>query len=112
MGLFRSRNRKREKDLVKDPFYEEGVFLVMYVKCDNCGEVFRSHIRKTSELYPTYSGRTAYILRKELIGSKCPNRINVYAEFSGTYKTLNFEISGGHFITKEEYEKHEKEVGK
>lgn len=98
---------KKGKNLSKNPFYNQRDYIVIYVQCDNCGEVFRSHIRKSSELLTSFQGKASYVLKKELIGSKCQNRINIYAEFTSSFKPLNFEISGGHFITKEDYEKRE-----
>ncbi|MCD6545068.1 MAG: hypothetical protein J7K69_00235 [Thermotogae bacterium] len=98
---------KRKKNMHKNPFYNQRDYIVMYVQCDNCGEVFRSHIRKSSELLSNFQGKASYILNKELIGSKCPNRINIYAEFTSSFKPLNYEINGGHFITKEIYEEYE-----
>jgi len=50
----------------------------IYTQCDQCGEKFRTVIQKNHDLTPTYQKEgPAYILRKEIIGSSCPNRINL-----------------------------------
>lgn len=95
--------KKRKKDVSKNPFYDERDTLVLYLRCDKCGEVFMSHIRKMTELFADYQNNR-YVLNKEYIGSRCPNRIQVRAVFKPNYRLESFEISGGAFITREEYE--------
>ena len=76
----------------------------IYTQCDKCGEKFKTLIRKNNDLAPTYKNEgPAFILRKELIGASCPNRINLYLEFDRSYRKISEEITGGHFISKEEY---------
>lgn len=102
MSLF----RKKKKDLSKNPFYMTSKAVIMYVRCSKCGEVFRSHVYKGSEIALSYeNGKNGYKLRKELIGANCPNTIEVNAFFSSSFKTLSFDIKGGEFITEEEYYK-------
>jgi hypothetical protein len=80
-------------------------FIWIYTKCDKCGEKFRTLIRKYNDLTPTYKDDgPAFILNKELIGASCPNRINLHLEFDRGYHKISEEITGGHFITKEEYQ--------
>jgi len=76
----------------------------IYTQCDKCGEKFKTLIRKNNDIAPTYKNEgPAFILRKELIGASCPNRINLYLEFDRSYRKISEEITGGHFISKEEY---------
>jgi len=76
----------------------------IYTQCDKCGEKFKTLIRKNNDIAPTYKNEgPAFILRKELIGASCPNRINLYLEFDRGYRKISEEITGGHFISKEEY---------
>ena len=78
--------------------------LWIYTQCDKCGEKFKTLIRKNNDIAPTYKNEgPAFILRKELIGASCPNRINLYLEFDRSYRKISEEITGGHFISKEEY---------
>ena len=77
----------------------------IYTQCDKCGEKFKTLIRKNNDLAPTYKNEgPAFILRKELIGASCPNRINLHLEFDRSYRKISEEITGGHFISKEEYQ--------
>ena len=79
--------------------------LWIYSQCDKCGEKFRTLIRKYNDLTPTYKNEgPAFILKKELIGASCPNRINLHLKFNHNYHKISEEISGGHFISKEEYQ--------
>ena len=77
----------------------------IYTQCDKCGEKFKTLIRKNNDIAPTYKNEgPAFILRKELIGASCPNRINLHLEFDRSYQKISEEITGGHFISKEEYQ--------
>lgn len=87
----------------KDSHSDELIWI--YTQCDQCGEKFRTVIQKNHDLTPTYQKEgPAYILRKEIIGSSCHNRINLTIKFDQNYNRLSEEITGGHFISKEEYE--------
>jgi len=100
------KRKKKGKDINKNPFYNNGDTLVIYFKCTKCGEVFRSHLRKFYDIHVKYErSGGAYRLDKEFIGSKCQNRINIYADFTRTFKPISFDIIGGRFISKEEYER-------
>ncbi|MBB6063161.1 hypothetical protein HNP65_001625 [Thermosipho japonicus] len=97
---------KKKKNIEKNPFYNEKDSLVIYLKCDKCGEVFRSHLRKGYDFLNEYDNpNVRYKIEKLYVGSKCPNKIEVRAQFTGSYKPVSFDISGGKFISKEEYEK-------
>ncbi|ABR31596.1 hypothetical protein SU69_08880 [Thermosipho melanesiensis] len=97
---------KRKKNIEKNPFYNDKNALVIYFKCENCGEVFRSHLRKGYDFLVEYdSASVAYKIDKVYVGSKCPNKIEVRAQFTGSYKPVSFGISGGKFISKEDFEK-------
>lgn len=80
-------------------------FLWIYSQCDQCEEKFRTLIRKNNDLTPTYKDEgPAYILKKELIGASCPNRINLHLEFDRNYQKISEKITGGRFISQEEYQ--------
>lgn len=42
--LFRKKE-KSDRDLEVNPFYKDKNALIVYIKCDKCGEVFRSHLK-------------------------------------------------------------------
>ena len=84
---------------------ESANFLWIFTQCNQCGEKFKTLIRKSNDLTPTYNEKgAAYILKKELIGASCPNRINLHLEFDQNYRKIKEEITGGHFISEEEYQ--------
>ena len=45
-----------------------------------------------------------YVWHKTIVDSKCFRPIPTVAHFDGKYNMTNFEIDGGHYISKEEYE--------
>lgn len=95
-GFFKKILGKREEDSTG--------LLWVYTQCDKCEEKFKTIIRKYSDLSPTYKDEgPAYIFRKELIGVKCPQRINLKLEFDKNYRQISEQIEGGHFISREEY---------
>ena len=96
---------KRKKEKRKGQFYEDKDALVLYFKCENCGEVFRSYLRKGYDIATDYSGETKgkYFIRKEYIGTKCPNIITLYAVFDENYNPIVFELNGAKVIDKEEF---------
>ena len=62
----------------------------IYTQCDKCGEKFRTVIQKSHDLMPTYQDDgPAYILKKELIGKSCPNKINLTIHFDKNYNRLS-----------------------
>jgi hypothetical protein len=88
MGLFSKRSGNRKGGLLGDS-------MDIYVMCARCGEIFKTHVIRGSELFPTYDEEgPAYLLRKELIGSKCPNRIQLYIEFNGAKQIIKQETTG------------------
>lgn len=91
MGIFSKRSDKRK-------VHARGDSMDIYVKCDRCGEIIKTHIIKGNEIVPTYSEEgPTYTLRKELIGSKCPNRVQLYMEFDAVKRITSQEITGGTF---------------
>lgn len=87
---------------------EEGDVLWVYVCCDKCGEKIKTRIDLRHDPTPNYDdeGRvTDYVLRKVLIGSqRCFEPIEVKLTFDPQRRVISREITGGQFISKEEYE--------
>lgn len=97
--------KKKPRDIGKNPFYDSGNTIVVHFECSKCGEKFRSHLRKYYDVSVNYGkGKGVYRLDKEFIGSKCQNKIQIMAEFNRAFRPLSFEIIGGRFLSKEEYE--------
>jgi hypothetical protein len=82
--------------------------LGLCVRCDKCGEALRTRIHLRHDLSPLYDeGRqgATYFVRKTLVGSKrCFQPIQVELTFDANRKVIAREITGGQFITEEEYE--------
>ncbi|SHH40842.1 hypothetical protein [Thermosipho atlanticus] len=98
--------RKKKKNVNLNPFYKDGNCLVVYLKCEKCGEVFRSHLRKGYDFLINYDNpNIPYKIEKIYVGSKCPNKIELKAQFTGSYKPVSIEINGAKFISKEDFEK-------
>ena len=90
---------------------DEGEVLWVYARCDKCGETIKTRIDLRHDLTPKYSaeGRvTDYVSRKVLIGSqRCFEPIEVKLTFDPQRRLTSREITGGQFISKEEYEGNE-----
>ena len=87
---------------------EEGEVLWVYVRCGRCSEKIKTRLDLSHDLTPNYSdeGRvTDYFSRKVLIGSRgCFELIEVTLTFDPQRRVTSREITGGQFISKEEYE--------
>jgi hypothetical protein len=91
---------------IEEKFEEEDI-IYLYIKCDRCGENIKVRITKSTDLLYNYNepiGEVKYTLRKEILGSKCPNLIYAFAKFDKNKNMLNLDVKGGTSITQEEYE--------
>ncbi|MCA9945633.1 MAG: hypothetical protein H6656_10900 [Ardenticatenaceae bacterium] len=77
---------------------KQGVYF--YVVCDNCGTRVRVRADKQHDLQNTGSG---YEWHKTIVDSRCFRRIQTVVQLDANYQMVNHEISGGRFITEEEY---------
>jgi hypothetical protein len=84
----------------------DGDALWIYVRCDKCGEALKTRLDLRNDLSPDYSaGTTSYAARKVIIGSqRCFQPIEVKLAFDVQRRVSSQEISGGQFISREEYE--------
>lgn len=83
-----------------------------YVRCSRCGEKIRVRVDLANELTPQLDDEAegAYYVRKGVIGSgerRCFQLIEVELYFDADRKLLSRYITGGEFITREEFEKAE-----
>jgi hypothetical protein len=78
--------------------------LGIYVRCEKCGEALGTRIHLRHDLSPVYGQQgTTYFTRKTLVGSKrCFQEVEL--TFDANRKVIAREITGGQFITEEEYE--------
>ncbi|NJD57968.1 MAG: hypothetical protein C3F13_17070 [Anaerolineales bacterium] len=82
--------------------------LYLYVQCNKCGEKLRARVDIYSELSPDYKGSdkpASYYCRKVLVGEKqCYQPIELILKFDKNHKLVNQQISGGKFVTRDEFE--------
>jgi len=86
---------------------EDGRALWLYVQCDHCGEKIRLRVDKFNDLQQEFGERdeiTGYTLHKDIIGQKCFRMLTAEVHFDRSRKVLSQSVTGGHFITRQEYE--------
>ncbi len=69
-------------------------------RCGKCEEEFNLYIDKTASLAQNYdeSSKGGYFLNKEIIGARCPNRMQVRMDFDNNRKLRSRTIENGEFI--------------
>jgi hypothetical protein len=77
----------------------------IYTRCNRCGEKIRARVDLSNDLSLNYEGdQTTYFSRKVLIGEqRCFEKIEVLLTFDKDRKRINQEISGGQFISEEQF---------
>ena len=73
------------------------------VRCRRCGETIKTRIDLRNDLSRLEEG--GFVVNKTLVGGqRCFERIEVKLIFDGNHQLVEREISGGDFITAEEFE--------
>jgi hypothetical protein len=75
--------------------------LWLYVRCKQCGAKVRVRISLANDL--SLEGDGSYILRKEIMDSQCFQLMRAELHFDARRRLLSRELTGGEFITKEEW---------
>jgi hypothetical protein len=82
-----------------------------YVRCSRCGEKLPVRVDLRNELTPQYEGgEGAFYVRKGTVGSgknRCFQSIEVELFFDSSRRRVSRYITGGEFITKEEFDAQE-----
>jgi DNA-directed RNA polymerase subunit RPC12/RpoP len=82
-----------------------------YVRCSRCGEKIAVRVNLSNELTPQLDeSEGAYYVRKGVLGSgetRCFQMIEVDLYFDQEKRLISRYITGGEFITKEEFESQE-----
>jgi hypothetical protein len=82
-----------------------------YVRCSRCGEKIAVRVDLRNELTPQWDeGEGAYYTRKGIVGSgetRCFQLIELDLYFDAERRLLSRYITGGEFITRDEYEAQE-----
>jgi hypothetical protein len=80
--------------------------LYLYVKCGKCGSPLRVRVDPRNELSPEFDeseGVSGYLLRKEMMDSKCFRLMYATLRFDARRREIGREVEGGEFISAEEY---------
>ncbi len=88
---------------------DSGYSLYYYVRCRRCHEVLKARADLRNELSSEYDegeNVSGYYYRKVLVGrGRCFQPIEVTMSFDGRRNLLSKEVTGGEFISEEEYQK-------
>lgn len=101
MGFLRKLFGGNERDgrppqVAADP---QGIYF--YVQCDRCGAPVRLRADKQYDLINEDGG---YVWHKTIVDSRCFQRMPTVVHLNNAYEMVSHEITGGHYITSEEYE--------
>ncbi len=84
----------------------EADFISFKIKCEKCGEEIIIKVNRRTDLQNLYleSGEqgAAFNLKKEILGKKCSNLIQIDVDFDRNYQIIGKEISGGSFLSDKE----------
>jgi hypothetical protein len=98
---------KKISSFFSAPAVQESNALYVYVQCNRCGEKLRGRVDLRNDLSPEYENSdvpSAYYCRKVLIGEqRCFQSIEMVLKFDGRHRLVDKTITGGKFITEEEY---------
>lgn len=75
----------------------------LYVRCQRCGTVVRVRVDCRYDLNPDETG-SGYTLVKEIMDDRCYQLMRAEIHLDENKRIDSSEISGGTFITEEEYE--------
>jgi len=100
MGLFKKLSR-----LLSPAAKEDERAYWLYVQCDRCDEKIRSRVDLYNDLSPIYNETgVTYFCRKVLIGQgRCYQKVEVEMSFDEKRQLTDRRITGGKFITGEEF---------
>lgn len=81
--------------------------LWIYVACSRCGEAIRIRTDRRYDLVSTMldpgEPGPAYTMHKDIVGTRCFQRIAVDVEFDRRLQTIAHRVSGGRWLSAEEY---------
>jgi hypothetical protein len=85
----------------------DGDALYYYVRCSRCDETIKARVDLRNDLSGDFAGNdmpSGYFYRKVLIGrGRCFQPIEVTMSFDARRNLLSREVSGGEFVTEEDY---------
>jgi hypothetical protein len=78
---------------------KRGVYF--YVRCDNCGTITRVRADKEYDLIREDNG---YVWHKSIVDNRCFRPMATVVHMDGNYQPTNEEVSGGSFVSEEDYD--------
>ena len=75
--------------------------LYFYVQCDRCGAPVRLRADKQYDLLNESNG---YTWHKTIVDNRCFRPMPTVVHLNAAYEMISHEISGGHYISQDEYE--------
>src|SRR4029434_8898544 len=89
----------------RPPQAESASALWLYVACSRCGEAIRVRADRrydlSNEMRDQGEDGPAYTLHKDIVGTRCFQRIAVDMEFDQRLQVIERRISGGRWLTEE-----------
>lgn len=83
----------------RPPADPQGVYF--YVQCDRCGAMVRLRADKQYDLINEGNG---YVWHKTIVDNRCFRPMPTVVRLNANYEMVEQEITGGRYITQEEYE--------
>jgi hypothetical protein len=80
--------------------YEDTQGIYLYVQCDNCGAPVRVRADKQ---YDLINEGGSFTWHKTIVDNRCFRPMPTVVRFDGSYRVIEQEIKGGHYITEEAY---------
>jgi hypothetical protein len=77
--------------------------LYFYVQCNCCGEKLRIRVDCSNELQRDYD-TGGFFLRKEMMDGRCFQLMYAEISFDDRYRVICQDVTGGRFITRDEYQ--------
>jgi hypothetical protein len=76
--------------------------IYIFVVCENCGTKVKVRADKQHDLNRTDNG---FIWHKTIVDNRCFRRLQSVVYLDQNYQMTNYELTGGRFISQEEYER-------
>jgi len=74
-----------------------------YVQCDRCGAVVDARVDRRNDLSRQYGGDSTFIWRKGILDDRCFRPMQAEIHFDERYRVVSKDVTGGHFVTQEQY---------
>ena len=101
MGFLKKLFGGSDRDERADKPYVDKQGVYFYVQCDRCGAVVRLRADKEYDLINEGGG---YVWHKTIVDNRCFRPMPTVVRLNAAYEMVDHEISGGRYITQEEYE--------